>query len=114
MKSSELLDKAKHLLSPDVWATRSCALNGLEVVTSPTSRDAVKFNAVGAVHKAYKGPDRIKEVDAVMALLLATVPPRSSKSVFMANDELFPDHAGLMAWFDRAIHVAKIEEKKGT
>lgn len=110
MKQSALLEKAWVILAePGVWCDTAYALDGLDKVTSPTSKDAVRFDPVGAIHKAYKGPDRIKEVDATLTTLKASIAPRLPKEIFAANKALHSDQIALKAWFDRAIHVAKME-----
>lgn len=113
MKQSELLQKAWSLLSsPEAWSPKFCALDGLDRITSPTSKDAVRFDPVGAIHRAYKGLKRLTEVEGALVTLQACVGPNLPGDLFRANEMLYPNHAGLKAWFERAIDKAKQQESR--
>lgn len=111
MKQSEILRKAWAILSnPAAWSPKFCALDGIDRVTSPTNKDAVKFCPVGAIHRAYKGSKRLTEAEGAIITLQACVGPNLPGSISGANERIYPDHTRLKAWFERAISMAERKE----
>jgi len=87
-------------------------MDALNQITSPTGKDAIKFCPVGAIHRAYEGSKRLTEVEGALITLQSAVGPNLPGNLFEANEKIYPNHAGLKAWFDRAIQAAKKKESR--
>lgn len=93
---------------PKRWCGGAYARDAKGVELDKDASGAVRWCVMGAVHRASGGADPTPYYDA---LSRAYRVGRSSNP-FGANEWLFTnnDHAGLLAWLDRAIEFAEKED----
>lgn len=116
MKASAILRNARSVLANNGWCQGALARNKYRHEVDPTSKSAAKFCAFGAVHaaagvKADASWDN--EFDQACGFLRDALPDEYAywRSVDSFNDKKTTKKDDVLDLFDRAIKLAKKDEK---
>lgn len=118
MKPSELLAQSREVLRTKGWTRGAFARSALEDNVDPTEPAATCFCSMGAIHRAMNlsascspYPDTAWVLIGLTKTLLQKAGP--TMDVFRFNDQCETVDE-VLAWFDRAIELAKKEETPET